>query len=121
MAQLKTGLGLRLVPADAAAASFAAVPIIDLAALSSPDVAVRQALALQVQGVSPSKFIRVYETEGSTQACINVGFFYLTNHGIAPEIMTTVFEQARVFFDEPLENKMLVSVHSRSERQDIRS
>jgi hypothetical protein len=54
MAQLKTGLGMRLVPADAAAASFAAVPIIDLAALSSPDVAVRQALALQVQAVSHS-------------------------------------------------------------------
>ncbi|KAF5802796.1 putative aminocyclopropanecarboxylate oxidase [Helianthus annuus] len=39
-------------------------------------------------------------------ACMDSGFFYVTNHGISEEFMDQVFTQSKNFFDLPLEEKM---------------
>ncbi|XP_076951045.1 azadirone synthase LFS-like isoform X2 [Bidens hawaiensis] len=40
------------------------------------------------------------------QACMDSGFFYVTNHGISQELMDQVFAQSKNFFDLPLDEKM---------------
>ncbi|XP_076951043.1 azadirone synthase LFS-like [Bidens hawaiensis] len=40
------------------------------------------------------------------QACMDSGFFYVTNHGISQELMDQVFGQSKHFFDLPLDEKM---------------
>ncbi|KAF9662575.1 hypothetical protein SADUNF_Sadunf18G0068500 [Salix dunnii] len=42
------------------------------------------------------------------QACLDCGFFYVTNHGISQEFMEEVFSQSRKFFELPLSEKMKV-------------
>lgn len=59
------------------------LPIIDL---NSPDP------------ISTARTIR--------QACIEVGFFYLINHGVDEKLFKKVIEQSKKFFSLPLEEKM---------------
>ncbi|XP_071686471.1 azadirone synthase LFS-like [Rutidosis leptorrhynchoides] len=40
------------------------------------------------------------------QACMDSGFFYITNHGISEDFMDQVFNESKKFFDLPLEQKM---------------
>ncbi|XP_022154755.1 2-oxoglutarate-dependent dioxygenase mpl2-like isoform X2 [Momordica charantia] len=40
------------------------------------------------------------------QACLDTGFFYAVNHGIAEEFMDEVFAQSKKLFSLPLSNKM---------------
>jgi len=42
------------------------------------------------------------------QACLDCGFFYVTNHGISEELKDEAFEQSKKFFALPLEEKMKV-------------
>ncbi|XP_023638406.1 2-oxoglutarate-Fe(II) type oxidoreductase [Capsella rubella] len=42
------------------------------------------------------------------QACLDCGFFYVTNHGLSEELRDEAFEQSKKFFDLPLEEKMKV-------------
>ena len=42
-------------------------------------------------------------------ACVEVGFFYLENHGISPDLIQQVMEQSKILFDLPLEEKQLIS------------
>ncbi|CAA7036738.1 unnamed protein product [Microthlaspi erraticum] len=42
------------------------------------------------------------------QACLDCGFFYVTNHGISEEVMNNAFKQSKKFFALPLEEKMKV-------------
>ncbi|KAJ3693853.1 hypothetical protein LUZ60_009333 [Juncus effusus] len=42
------------------------------------------------------------------QACLESGFFYVTNHGISQEFMEEVFSQSKKFFDLPIKEKMKV-------------
>lgn len=42
------------------------------------------------------------------QICHKVGFFIVTNHGIAPEFMGELFESMRCFFALPEDQKMLI-------------
>ncbi|KAG7559876.1 Non-hem dioxygenase N-terminal domain [Arabidopsis thaliana x Arabidopsis arenosa] len=42
------------------------------------------------------------------QACLDCGFFYVTNHGISEELRDKAFEQSKKFFALPLEEKMKV-------------
>ena len=39
-------------------------------------------------------------------ACRNVGFFYLSNHGISSELIERVYDQAKRFFSQSLDDKM---------------
>ena len=41
-------------------------------------------------------------------ACTTVGFFYLTGHGIAPELIADIFEANRRFHAKPLEEKLKI-------------
>ncbi|XP_049411697.1 2-oxoglutarate-Fe(II) type oxidoreductase hxnY isoform X2 [Solanum stenotomum] len=59
------------------------LPIIDL---TSPDP------------ISTARAIR--------QACVDVGFFYLINHGVDERLFKKVLEQNKKFFSLPLEDKM---------------
>ncbi|CAM0956410.1 unnamed protein product [Alopecurus aequalis] len=40
------------------------------------------------------------------KACVESGFFYVTNHGIQDELLETVFAESKKFFELPLEEKM---------------
>ncbi|XP_023638657.1 2-oxoglutarate-Fe(II) type oxidoreductase [Capsella rubella] len=40
------------------------------------------------------------------QACLDCGFFYVTNHGISEDLRDEAFEQSKKFFALPLEEKM---------------
>ena len=40
------------------------------------------------------------------QACTEVGFFYLINHGIEEKLLEAVFSESKKFFSLPLEDKM---------------
>ncbi|GAA5846888.1 hypothetical protein JCM3766R1_000829 [Sporobolomyces carnicolor] len=89
-AVLNTGLGDRLVSTDVEAKAFDQLPVIDLARLSSPNLQDRKALA--------------------REASIDVGFFYISNHGIPQKVVDDAFEQGRIFFDQPTDKKMLVDL-----------
>ena len=40
------------------------------------------------------------------QACVEHGFFYVTNHGVDRGLLQAVFAQSKGFFDLPMEEKM---------------
>jgi len=61
------------------------VPVIDLASFGTNEV-------------EAAKAIRA--------ACEKVGFFYLTSHGVAQTLVDAAFEQSRLYFALPLEEKM---------------
>ena len=44
------------------------------------------------------------------QACEEVGFFYLVNHGIEESLIADVFAQSKKFFELPLEEKLTVEL-----------
>ena len=47
--------------------------------------------------------------QGLRNACVDVGFFYLANHGVPQPIIDRAFAQARTFFALPLAEKMEIS------------
>ena len=65
------------------------LPIIDFAGFGSDDAAARG---------------RVIDEVG--RACREIGFFYLTGHGIAQPLIDETFEQIRSYFAEPFATKM---------------
>jgi isopenicillin N synthase-like dioxygenase len=69
------------------------IPIIDIAGLRSPDLAQRRAVASALG-----------------QACREVGFFYIVNHGVPDAVRAGVFEAARRVFAMPAEDKERVSI-----------
>jgi isopenicillin N synthase-like dioxygenase len=60
------------------------LPIISLAGMSSPDLAVRLDVAAKLRA-----------------ACLDKGFLYIVDHGVAPALREAVFSQARRFFALP--------------------
>ncbi|KAM6494260.1 hypothetical protein JOM56_010621 [Amanita muscaria] len=76
---------------DSQAASFSNIPVIDLTNITSSDPTLRQALAREVRN-----------------ACINVGFFYVSNHSIPEAVINNGLEGTKQFFSLPLESKMEV-------------
>ncbi|KAI0754593.1 Clavaminate synthase-like protein [Daedaleopsis nitida] len=75
--------------------TFDDIPIINLASARSPDPEVRRALADEIR-----------------DACINVGFFYIMNHGIPKETISTTVDAAKKFFALPLSTKMSMDIHN---------
>ncbi|KAI0718197.1 Clavaminate synthase-like protein [Cerioporus squamosus] len=74
--------------------TFEDIPIINLADAKSPNAGVRRALADEIR-----------------DACINVGFFYVKNHGIPEETISSTVEAAKRFFALPLSTKMAIDIH----------
>ncbi|HEV8020621.1 MAG TPA: 2-oxoglutarate and iron-dependent oxygenase domain-containing protein [Candidatus Lustribacter sp.] len=47
------------------------------------------------------------------RACTDVGFFYVTNHGVAPRLIADVAAQAARFFALPMDEKLALTVNPR--------
>ncbi|CAD6211703.1 unnamed protein product [Miscanthus lutarioriparius] len=85
------------------------LPVVDLA---SPDLraaaeAIRQVTSLDppdFRNRTPRKRLRAYLMAG--QACVEHGFFYVTNHGVDRGLLEAVFAQSKGLFDLPMEEKM---------------
>src|ERR1700760_1876189 len=72
---------------------FDRIPVIDLAGLAQdiPQAKERIAIALR-------------------QACTEVGFFYIINHGVPEDLIRKVFSEGKRLFDRPLPDKMAIHV-----------
>lgn len=68
---------------------FQSVPVVDIAGLSSPDLAVRRAVAQRIGA-----------------AAREVGFLHIVDHGLPEALFDGLLEAARTVFDQPLERKM---------------
>ncbi|KAI0265683.1 Clavaminate synthase-like protein [Gloeopeniophorella convolvens] len=69
--------------------SFSEIPIINLKSVADPDPKVQQALARQIR-----------------DACVDVGFFYVSEHGIPEETIASALTSMETFFALPHETKM---------------
>jgi len=67
------------------------VPVIDFSRVLSGDLAERKALAKEIR-----------------EAATNVGFFYLSNHGISETIIDNAKAAMAAFFDLPHDEKMKI-------------
>ncbi len=65
------------------------IPIIDIARLRHGDLRARQAVAHEI-----------------ARACREVGFFYITGHGVSQNLIDDAFAQSRAFFDQPFADRM---------------
>ncbi|KAF9019933.1 Clavaminate synthase-like protein [Hymenopellis radicata] len=74
--------------------SFEEIPVIDLTDADSSDSAARRALADRIR-----------------DACINVGFFYIKNHGIPEDIISAAVDAGKTFFALPDSDKMNIDIH----------
>lgn len=74
MVVLQTGLGERIISGDVEGKAFDSLPVISLARLTSPNLDDRKALAAEVG-----------------RACIDAGFFYISEHGIEEETIEAAF------------------------------
>jgi isopenicillin N synthase-like dioxygenase len=83
----------RQAPADPEAA-IAALPVVDVAALRRDDGDGLESIARQIR-----------------HACRSVGFFYISNHGIAQSLIDDAFEQNRRFHALPLARKQAVAIN----------
>jgi len=85
---------------EAVRVSAASLPIIDIGGLWSSDAAARRAVAAQLR-----------------EACLDKGFFYIRNHGIADALVQAVFAEAERFFALPVIEKAAVDkAHSIANR-----
>ncbi|KAG2337944.1 Clavaminate synthase-like protein [Suillus weaverae] len=75
--------------ASVCAGAFESIPIIDLEGAFSEDEALRRALAQQIR-----------------TACMDVGFFYVKNHGIAQQCLDEVLRVNKEYYSLPAEEKM---------------
>ncbi|KAI0322083.1 2OG-Fe-II oxygenase [Amylostereum chailletii] len=73
--------------------AFSHIPIIDLANISTDDPHVRRKLAEEVRN-----------------ACINVGFLYVKNHGIPEETINDALDTMKEFFSLPTEDKAALDI-----------
>ncbi|KIO16910.1 hypothetical protein M407DRAFT_33441 [Tulasnella calospora MUT 4182] len=80
--------------AAASNTTFDAIPIIDLQGGVIQDPELRASVAKEIR-----------------DACINVGFFYVSNHGVDPTLIADVVRQAKRFFDLPSAEKMEFDIH----------
>lgn len=69
--------------------NFQALPVVDISGLISGDAGARQAVA-----------------EALGEAAREVGFLYVTGHGLDPDLTLNLRAQAERFFDQPIARKM---------------
>ncbi len=69
------------------------IPVVDFGPFLKGSVAERKAVARQIG-----------------EACRNIGFFYLINHGVPPALTRKTFEEARRFFALPVEKKREIAI-----------
>ncbi|MGG7566020.1 isopenicillin N synthase family dioxygenase [Rhodovulum sp. DZ06] len=83
--------GARSADLSARAVDAAALPVIDVSALSSSDPAARAATGAALRA-----------------ACLDKGFFYCAGHGIPQGLVDAAFAETRAFFDRPEAEKLAV-------------
>jgi isopenicillin N synthase-like dioxygenase len=69
------------------------IPVIDFGPFLTGDLAARRAVAAQIG-----------------QACRDIGFFYLKNHGISEDLVARTFAEAKRFFDQPMDRKLEIDI-----------
>ncbi|MEX1154631.1 isopenicillin N synthase family dioxygenase [Parvibaculum sp.] len=69
--------------------AFTSIPVVDIAALFSSDAEAKRKVAAEM-----------------ADAASNIGFLYVTGHGIPPDMIERLEARAAEFFAEPLERKM---------------
>lgn len=77
------------VAAPPVRAAFARIPIIDVGALATGDLAARRAVAVEIG-----------------RACEEVGFLYVRDHGVGEEAIAALIDATAAFFALPVETKM---------------
>lgn len=79
--------------------TFSSIPVIDLTDATSPSLDARKKVAQEVY-----------------DACVNVGFFYIKNHGVPDEAITSIKQEAKRFFHEQSEeDKMELDISKNTE------
>ncbi|XVF13428.1 hypothetical protein REPUB_Repub08aG0206800 [Reevesia pubescens] len=66
--------------------------------------------ALQLPVIDLSSEARISTANSIRQACLDLGFFYLVNHGVEEELLKKVFEHSKKFFSLPVEEKLKFAV-----------
>ncbi len=79
----------------AADQEFEEIPVIDIGPL--------------VDGTNVAAKIKEISTQLG-KACLNVGFFYIKNHGIEEELIASLFSEGHRFFREPVEEKQKINM-----------
>jgi isopenicillin N synthase-like dioxygenase len=93
-----TGIGGKRIVSKKPGA-FSGIPIIDLSNATHPELAKRKELAKEIY-----------------DACTNVGFFYIKNHGVPQELVTGAFTETKRFFhDLTTEQKMELDISNNKE------
>lgn len=69
------------------------IPVIDLAGGAAGIESIRDRAASEIH-----------------RACRENGFFYVSNHGVSPDLIARQFEMAKLFFDLPIEQKLPLSL-----------
>jgi isopenicillin N synthase-like dioxygenase len=63
---------------------------------------------IDMQGFTDGGFERI--AAEVADACRTVGFFYVVNHGVAPEAMRAAFAESRAFFAQPVAAKAALAI-----------
>ncbi|KAF2659123.1 Clavaminate synthase-like protein [Lophiostoma macrostomum CBS 122681] len=99
---IDTGIGgIRKIQTSPSGASgtFSSIPIIDLTDATSPSLEARKKVAQHIY-----------------DACVNVGFFYIKNHGVEEEVIEGVKHEAKRFFhDLSDDDKMQLDISKNTE------
>ncbi len=74
--------------------AFDAIPVIDIAPLLNGGPGARAEVARRID-----------------DACRNVGFFYVANHGVPQRLLDAVYREADAFFSLPLDAKLEYDIH----------
>jgi len=74
------------------------VPIIDVSSLVSGESSESESVKKTVSEIS--------------QACREIGFFYVKNHGVPLDLIQKVFEEAEIFFNQNIESKLKYIYHN---------
>jgi isopenicillin N synthase-like dioxygenase len=53
-------------------------------------------------------------------ACKEIGFFYVTNHGVSLDLCQQLFREGRHFFEQPVEKKNEVSMNNSPQNREVR-
>jgi len=77
--------------------TFNEIPVINIEDATSSDPHIRRLLADEIR-----------------DACINVGFFYVMNHGVSKEIISSGLACAKRFFSLPAADKEALDIHKSS-------
>ncbi len=95
---LDTGVGVRKVSnttpgLEAKRLDFSEIPVLDFSPMETGNQSEKQALAKKL-----------------FEACTQVGFFYVTNHGVPESAIKNMQLVSKTFFDQPIEKKLAIDI-----------